>query len=179
MNTIQLPCPVCRTPIEQGMEHCPGCSRKVTDEFAMQLIAHARSVTRRMGATGAAASPFNLAAGQQNAPPPIPQTSTRRARPMPATNRGSMAHHAGSEAHGKVRRAIGALVHQPLARVPENTLKFGVGVMLSAFGVFWTGEGLGIEWPGGDVALAVFAVWFLLAGLGAAAAARKIAGVTA
>ncbi len=44
--------------------------------------------------------------------------------------------------------AAGAIVHRPLARVPENALKFGVGVMLSAFGVFWTGEGLGIAWPG-------------------------------
>ncbi|MEA2975216.1 MAG: hypothetical protein QOF19_736, partial [Alphaproteobacteria bacterium] len=39
--------------------------------------------------------------------------------------------------------AIGFAVHRPLARVPENTLKFAVGVMLSAFGIFWTGEGLG------------------------------------
>jgi len=39
--------------------------------------------------------------------------------------------------------ATGIAVHKPLAKVPENTLKFGVGVMLSAFGVFWTGEGLG------------------------------------
>ncbi|MEZ5716442.1 MAG: hypothetical protein R3D85_15565 [Paracoccaceae bacterium] len=75
--------------------------------------------------------------------------------------------------------AIGALVHRPLSQVPENTLKFGVGVMLSAFGVFWTGEGLGIDWPGGDMALAAFGLSFLLAGLGAAAAARRIAGVTA
>jgi uncharacterized membrane protein len=75
--------------------------------------------------------------------------------------------------------AIGALVHRPLSQVPENTLKFGVGVMLSAFGVFWTGEGLGIDWPGGDMALAAFGLLFLLAGLGAAAAARRIAGVTA
>lgn len=60
---------------------------------------------------------------------------------------------------------IGAIAHRPLARVPENTLKFGVGVMLSAFGVFWTGEGLGIEWPGHDLALFVFAVLFLTAGL--------------
>ena len=49
--------------------------------------------------------------------------------------------------------AAGAIAHRPLSRVPENTLKFGVGVMLSAFGVFWTGEGLGIDWPGGDLAL--------------------------
>src|SRR5882724_8120283 len=41
--------------------------------------------------------------------------------------------------------AVGLIVHRPLARVPENTLKFSVGVMLSAFGVFWTGEGLGVE----------------------------------
>ncbi len=60
---------------------------------------------------------------------------------------------------------IGAIVHHPLSTVPENTLKFGVGVMLSAFGVFWTGEGLGVEWPGADLALFVFAVLFLGAGL--------------
>ncbi|MEX0827698.1 MAG: hypothetical protein WD005_01975 [Haliea sp.] len=63
---------------------------------------------------------------------------------------------------------IGGLVHRPLSRVPENTLKFGVGVMLSAFGVFWTGEGLGIEWPGADLALFVFATLFLVTGLLAA-----------
>ena len=60
---------------------------------------------------------------------------------------------------------VGTFLHRPLSRVPENTLKFGVGVMLSAFGVFWTGEGLGVEWPGADLALLVFAVLFLAAGL--------------
>lgn len=69
--------------------------------------------------------------------------------------------------------AFGALVHRPLSNVPENTLKFGVGVMLSAFGVFWTGEGLGIEWPGADLALFVFAALFLGAGLVAAGLARN------
>lgn len=69
--------------------------------------------------------------------------------------------------------AVGALAHKPLAKVPENTLKFGVGVMLSAFGVFWTGEGLGIEWPGQDLALFGFAALFLAAGLLAAWLARK------
>jgi uncharacterized membrane protein len=68
---------------------------------------------------------------------------------------------------------IGAILHRPLARVPENALKFGVGVMLSAFGVFWTGEGLGIAWPGGDLALLVFAAIFLLAGVAASALARR------
>ena len=56
---------------------------------------------------------------------------------------------------------VGFAVHQPLARVPENTLKFVVGVMLSAFGVFWTGEGLSVAWPGADLAIVAFAVLFL------------------
>jgi len=68
---------------------------------------------------------------------------------------------------------VGAIAHRPLARVPENTLKFGVGVMLSAFGVFWTGEGLGVEWPGQDLALFVFAAVFLLAGLMSARVVRQ------
>lgn len=68
---------------------------------------------------------------------------------------------------------IGVAVHRPLARVPENTLKFGVGVMLSAFGVFWSGEGLGIRWPGGDLALLALALLFLLAGWGAAVTLRR------
>jgi uncharacterized membrane protein len=69
--------------------------------------------------------------------------------------------------------AIGFLVHRPLARVPENTLKFAVGVLLSAFGAFWTGEGLGIDWPGGDLAIIGFAVLFLIAGLATVAAIRR------
>ena len=75
--------------------------------------------------------------------------------------------------------AVGAIAHRPLARVPENALKFGVGVMLSAFGVFWTGEGLGIGWPGGDLALLAFAALFLLAGLLAARMARRVTAVVA
>ena len=71
--------------------------------------------------------------------------------------------------------AIGAAVHRPLSRVPENTLKFGVGVMLSAFGMFWTGEGLGIAWPGQDLALLLFAALFLGAGLIGSVLARKFA----
>jgi uncharacterized membrane protein len=58
--------------------------------------------------------------------------------------------------------AVGFAVHRPLARVPENTLKFAVGVMLSAFGVFWTGEGLGVAWPGADLAIVAFAALFLM-----------------
>jgi uncharacterized membrane protein len=68
----------------------------------------------------------------------------------------------------------GVLVHRPLSHVPENSLKFGVGVMLSAFGVFWTGEGLGIAWPAQDLALLLFAALFLSAGLIGSAFARKL-----
>jgi Ca2+/H+ antiporter, TMEM165/GDT1 family len=69
--------------------------------------------------------------------------------------------------------AVGVIIHRPLSRVPENALKFGVGVMLSAFGVFWTGEGLGIAWPGRDLALLAFAALFLAAGLAGSFLARR------
>jgi uncharacterized membrane protein len=48
---------------------------------------------------------------------------------------------------------LGFVLHRPLARVPENTLKFVVGVLLSAFGTFWIGEGAGFAWPGSDLAI--------------------------
>ena len=47
----------------------------------------------------------------------------------------------------------GVLVRRPLERVPENTIKYAVGLLLSTFGVFWSGEGAGVDWPGGDVAI--------------------------
>ncbi len=49
----------------------------------------------------------------------------------------------------------GAVVRGPLSRVPENTLKFVVGVMLTSFGAFWGAEGVGALWPGSDGALLV------------------------
>src|SRR5204862_3924814 len=57
---------------------------------------------------------------------------------------------------------VGALARQPLARVPENTLKFAVGTMLTTFGIFWAAEGTGVHWPGGDAALPVVLVFVLL-----------------
>jgi uncharacterized membrane protein len=57
--------------------------------------------------------------------------------------------------------------------VPENSLKFAVGVMLSAFGVFWTGEGLGVPWPGEDLAIVAFAALFLVTALAAVALAHR------
>jgi uncharacterized membrane protein len=68
---------------------------------------------------------------------------------------------------------VGLIVHRPLARVPENTLKFVVGIMLSAFGVFWTGEGLGVAWPGSDFAIVGFAAIFLAVSVAAVALARR------
>jgi len=56
---------------------------------------------------------------------------------------------------------LGAVVHRPLARVPENTLKFVVGVLLCAFGTYWAGEGMGYAWPGGDWAIPGVAGAFL------------------
>jgi len=73
--------------------------------------------------------------------------------------------------------AVGTIVRRPLARVPENTLKFAVGVILCAFGVFWTGEGLGIAWPGGDLLIPFFGAAFLLVGLSAVAVVRQPKGV--
>lgn len=70
--------------------------------------------------------------------------------------------------------AIGVVVHKPLARVPENTLKFGVGVMLSAFGVYWTGEGLGVPWPGHDLAILAFVALFLAVGITTTALLRRL-----
>ncbi len=51
--------------------------------------------------------------------------------------------------------AVGAAVREPLTRVPENTLKFAVGVLLTSFGTFWAAEGAGVEWPASDAAVLV------------------------
>jgi uncharacterized membrane protein len=53
--------------------------------------------------------------------------------------------------------AAGAIAARPLSRVPENTMKFTVGLMLVTFGTFWLGEGLGLDWPGADASL----LWLL------------------
>ena len=67
---------------------------------------------------------------------------------------------------------VGIMIHRPLARVPENWLKFGVGVMLSAFGLFWTGEGLGVSWFLGDLTIVLFGAGFLAIGLALVQAMR-------
>ncbi|HWF50296.1 MAG TPA: hypothetical protein VG294_06585 [Solirubrobacteraceae bacterium] len=73
---------------------------------------------------------------------------------------GANQHHIGIAAAAAAAAVVvvvlaGAAARAPLSRVPENTLKFGVGIMLTAFGTFWGAEGAGASWPGGDAALLV------------------------
>ncbi len=48
---------------------------------------------------------------------------------------------------------VAVFIQAPLSKVPENTIKYAVGVLLTVFGMFWMGEGIGVEWPGGTVAI--------------------------
>jgi uncharacterized membrane protein len=71
---------------------------------------------------------------------------------------GASAHQLGPAAAGAAAAvvivgSVGVLLRTPLARVPENTMKFVVGIMLTSFGTFWGAEGAGVRWPGGDGAL--------------------------
>jgi uncharacterized membrane protein len=61
----------------------------------------------------------------------------------------------GAAAAILVVAGVGIAVRAPLARVPENAMKFAVGIMLTSFGMFWGGEGAGVHWPGNDAALLV------------------------
>jgi uncharacterized membrane protein len=67
----------------------------------------------------------------------------------------------------------GIAIHAPLTRVPENTMKFAVGVMLTSFGMFWGAEGAGAHWPGGDAALLAVAPLTAAFSLALVAAVRR------
>jgi uncharacterized membrane protein len=69
----------------------------------------------------------------------------------------------GAIAAGVIVTALAAALRHPLTAVPENWMKFGVGAMLSAFGVFWFGEGIGAEWPGDAASIPVILASFLAA----------------
>src|SRR5881628_317697 len=76
--------------------------------------------------------------------------------------------------------ALAALALQgPLTRVPENTLKLSVGVLIGSFGAFWLGEGLGFHWPGADLAILGLAAAFLTASLLTIAVLRRARGAGA
>ena len=93
---------------------------------------------------------------------------------------GSNQHHIGVAAAAAglavlVVAAAGIAARAPLARVPENAMKFAVGVMLSSFGMFWGAEGAGAHWPAGDGALLAIIALMLLTALGMANAVRRSA----
>src|SRR5947207_746312 len=71
----------------------------------------------------------------------------------------------GAGAAGLLVILAGLIVRGPLTKVPENTLKFVVGLMLTTFGTFWTGEGFGVNWPLSDGFLLVLVALYLLASL--------------
>src|SRR3954453_553390 len=68
---------------------------------------------------------------------------------------------------------VGVLARAPLSRVPENTMKFAVGVMLTTFGIFWGAEGAGASWPGGDAAILGVLAFVLLLSLAFVAVLRR------
>lgn len=69
----------------------------------------------------------------------------------------------GAAIAGVLVIVLGALVRAPLTKIPENTLKFIVGIMLTSFGTFWGGEGLGIKWPLSDLFILILVGIYLLA----------------
>ena len=81
----------------------------------------------------------------------------------------------GAAAAALVVAGSGFALHRPLARIPENTLKFLAGVVLCAFGTFWAGEGAGVAWPDGDLAI----VWLIAAYLGVALALMPLCRASA
>ena len=83
----------------------------------------------------------------------------------------------GAAAAAAIVIGAGALLRRPLSRVPENTLKFTVGLLLTTFGTFWLVEGLGGDWPGDDLALLVLlALWWAAARIAVAALRRPDPG---
>jgi uncharacterized membrane protein len=67
----------------------------------------------------------------------------------------------------------GVLARGPLSRVPENTIKFGVGLLLTTFGCFWAAEGLGIRWPGDELSLPAVVAFFGAASAALVSALRR------
>ena len=92
---------------------------------------------------------------------------------------GSNSGHIGASAVGAILAillvvAVGLIVHRPLSRVPENGLKLAVGLMLITFGTFWAGEGIGIEWPAGDLTIVLLLVLYAATAMVAISVARRV-----
>jgi uncharacterized membrane protein len=68
---------------------------------------------------------------------------------------------------------VGVLVRAPLQRVPENMMKFAVGVMLTTFGIFWSAEGAGAHWPGEDASLPAVLGFVILLSFASVAMLRR------
>jgi uncharacterized membrane protein len=90
---------------------------------------------------------------------------------------GSSAHRIGVAATGALSAVVlvaitGVIVTRQLSNVPENAMKMVVGIMATSYGTFWVGEGLGVRWPGKDLALLAFALiygaltWIFILALG-------------
>lgn len=71
----------------------------------------------------------------------------------------------GAGLAGVLVLGVGAALRRPLARLPENQLKFGVGLMLVSFGTFWAGEGIGVAWPASDLSILLLLAGYLAASL--------------
>jgi uncharacterized membrane protein len=96
---------------------------------------------------------------------------------------GASSHHLGLAAAAAgaaaiLVTAVGFIVARQLREVPENTLKLGVGIMLTSFGVFWVGEGAGVRWPGSDLAVLVLIGSFLAVTTGMTRFMRSMPGST-
>ncbi|HVU10914.1 MAG TPA: hypothetical protein VHD90_06530 [Phototrophicaceae bacterium] len=91
----------------------------------------------------------------------------------------------GSSAHDLPLAALGAglavlavivaglVLRRPLSSISENTLKFSVGLLLTAFGTFWSGEGIGVQWPGEDLMLIILLIAYGLLSWGLVTALRR------
>jgi uncharacterized membrane protein len=84
----------------------------------------------------------------------------------------------GAVAAVLVVAAVGVASRAPLARVPENTMKFVVGIMLTSFGTFWGAEGAGVRWPGNDAFLLVLIPLYALVCVGCTAVLRRARAAT-
>jgi uncharacterized membrane protein len=85
----------------------------------------------------------------------------------------------GAAAAIVVVAVVGVAVRAPLAKVPENAMKFSVGIMLTSFGTFWGAEGAGVRWPGNDAALLVLVPVVAVVALGCVGWLRQVSAAQA